>query len=191
LRAALRDHGKLLDPEYHKAIEADIAGAEGRYLDAIRLWDAIPPEDPLARGTRIGMLYLAAGDAGHAEQAFRGAERHANGMLKRGSVTVDLKQLALVQSMLGEHAAAVATIETARERQPEAGDAANGAAVSFVRSVILVRAGRSEEGYAEVARLLRVPFGCPVDFYDVADPLQLLLKDDPRYDELINHPPRL
>ena len=59
--------------------------------------------------------------------------------------------------------------------------------MSFARSVILVRAGRSEEGYAEVARLLHVPFGGLRPF----DPLWLLLKDDPHYDELLNHPPRL
>jgi tetratricopeptide (TPR) repeat protein len=191
LRIFLRNHGKLLDPEYHKAFEAEIARVEGRYLDAIRLWEAVPPQDLLARGERIGFLYLAAGDAGRAEQAFRAAEQHATGMLKRGSEQVDLRQLAVVQSMLGEHAAALATIETARAQQPEARDATNGPYVSFVRSVVLLRAGRSEEAYAEVARLLRVPFGCPVSFYEEAEPVELLLKDDPHYDELINHPPRL
>ena len=67
----------------------------------------------------------------------------------------------------------------------------DGPSLSFTRSVILVRAGRSAEGYAEVARLLRVPFGALADVIDVADPVRLLLKDDPHYDELINHPPRL
>jgi hypothetical protein len=38
---------------------------------------------------------------------------------------------------------------------------------------------------------LRVPFGAPIDVFDVPDPERLLLKDDPHYDELINHPPRL
>ena len=96
--------------------------------------------------------------------------------------------LAIVQSMLGEHAAALATIEEARTQQPEVRDAINGPQVSFVRSFILVRAGRSEEGYAEVARLLHVPYGGHLDPFD---PLWLLLKDDPHYDELLNHPPRL
>lgn len=191
LRAFLRDHDALLDPEYHKAIEAEIATEEGRYLDAIRLWDAVPSQDPLARGERIGFLYFAAGDSSRAEQAFRAAERHANDALKTGSERVDLMQLAIVQSMLGEHAAALATIEAAREQQPEARDATNGPVVSFMRSVVLVRAGQREEGYAEVTRLLRVPFGRPMDFFEEADPVELLLKDDPHYDELLNHPPRL
>jgi TolB-like protein len=191
LRTALRDHGTLLDPQYHKAIEAEVARAEGRYLDAVRLWAAVPPQDPLARGERIGFLYLAAGDAAHAEQSFRGAEEFALGVMKREPAQVDLIQLGLVQSMLGKHAAALATIEDARTGNPESRDATNGPYVSFVRSVILVRAGRSAEGYAEVARLLRVPFGAPVDFYEDPAPVRLLLKGDPRYDELLNHPPRL
>ncbi|HSE11837.1 MAG TPA: TIR domain-containing protein [Rudaea sp.] len=188
LRTFLREHGKLLDPEYHKVVEAEIARAEERYVDAIGLWDAVPVGDPLGRGVRTGILYLAAGDAGRAGQRFRAAESYAK---KRGLEQIDLNDLAVVQSMLGEHAAALATIETARARQPEARNATNGPAVSFVRSVILVRAGRREEGYAEVTRLLHVPFGCPVDFYQDANPLELLLKDDPHYDELLNHPPRL
>jgi TolB-like protein len=191
LRTALRDHGTLLDPPYHKAIEAEVARAEGRYLDAVQLWAAVPTQDPLARAERIGFLYLAAGDASHAEQSFRGGEEFALGLMKREPGQVDLVQLGMVQSMLGKHAAALATIEEARTRNPESRDATNGPYVSFVRSVILVRAGRVEEGYAEVARLLRVPFGSPVDFYEDPDPPRLLLKGDPHYDELLNHPPRL
>ncbi len=63
--------------------------------------------------------------------------------------------------MLGEHSAALDTIEEARRLAPEARDATNGPPISYVRSVVLVRAGQAEEGYAEVARLLRVPFGVP------------------------------
>ena len=55
-----------------------------------------------------------------------------------------------------------------------------------------MRAGRSEEGYAEVAHLLRVPFGSPINFaFGDPEPVLLMLKDDPHYDELINRPPRL
>jgi hypothetical protein len=111
-------------------------------------------------------------------------------MLKRGE-HVDLVQLAIVQPMLGEHAAALATIEAARAQSPEARDAANGPLVSFMRSVILVRAGRSDEGHVEVARLLHVPFGSPLNFYQDVDPVELLLEDEPHYDELLNHRPRL
>ena len=56
--------------------------------------------------------------------------------------------LATLQSMLGKHDEALATVEAARAQMPEARDAINGPQASFVRSVILVRAGRTEEGYA-------------------------------------------
>ena len=192
LRAALREHGNVFDPLYHKVIEAEIATAEGRYLDAVGLWRVVPSVDPLARGERLAFLYLAAGDTKRAQQNFHAAESAAR-TISPGEVLngITLAQLAMVQSMLGKHAAALATIDLARTQNPEARDAINGPSLSFTRSVILVRAGRSAEGYAEVARLLRVPFGAPVDFFDVADPVRLLLKDDPHYDELINHPPRL
>ena len=195
LRAALREHGNLFDPLYHKVIDAEIATAEGRYLDAVGLMNALLPwksVDPVEIAERIGFLYLAAGDPQRAQQNFRTAERTARAM-SPGKVLAgtDLAQLAMVQSMLGKHATALASIDLARTQNPEARDAINGPALSFTRSVILVRAGRSAEGYAEVARLLRVPFGAPVDFFDIADPVRLLLKDDPHYDELINHPPRL
>ena len=192
LRAALREYGSQLDPLHHKVIDAEIAAAEGRYLDAVRLWNAVPPLDPLARGEQIGFLYLAAGDANRAQQNFRAAEHAARTMLPGNSLqSTSLAQLAMVQSMLGRHAAALATIELTRTQSPEARDAVNGPTLSFIRSVILVRGGRSAEGYAEVTRLLRVPFGAPVDVFDVPDPVRLLLKGDSHYDELINHPPRL
>lgn len=191
LRAALRDYNHLLDPVYLEAIKAEIARAEGRFLDAARLWEAMPTEDPLSRGERLGFLYLAAGDASRAEQSFAGAERHALGLLKSEPGHVDLRELAVVQSMLGKHAAAQATIEKARALSPEERDALNGPTVSFARAVVLVRSGRAKEGYAEVTRLLQVPFGAPVDFFQDPDPVRLLLKDDPRFDELLNRPPRL
>ena len=195
LRAALRDRGNLLDSKIRNAIQAEIARAEGRYLDAVRIWDAVRVHYPLEHGVRIGFLYFAAGDMGHAQQSFRDAERYALAMLKREPARARfddfMTRLALAQSMLGKHEAALATIETARTNIPEARDATNGPRVSFTRSIILVRAGRSEEGYAEVARLLRVPFGAPMGFFEDPLPELLLLKDDPRFDELINRPPRL
>jgi hypothetical protein len=55
-----------------------------------------------------------------------------------------------------------------------------------------VRAGRTDEGYAEVRRLLQVPFGAPLDFDSngVGENL-LAVKDDPHFDELTKNPPRL
>ncbi len=192
LRAALRDHGKLLDSADHKMFEAEIARAEGRYVDAVRLLEEVPRADPLVRGEQLAFLYRAAGDERRATQGFRGVEHDARALRERGPVSTEtLLKLATAQSLLGEHVAALATIEAARAQDPETLDATNGPIVSFIRSMILVRAGRSADGYAEVTRLLRVPFGAPTDFLNDPAPVLLLLKDDSHYDELINHPPRL
>jgi hypothetical protein len=82
-------------------------------------------------------------------------------------------------------------METAQGRFPEATDPANGGFVSFVRAVLLARAGRTAEADAEVARLMHAPFGAPLTFVDEADPIVLLVKDDPRFSDLLKHPPRL
>jgi hypothetical protein len=105
----------------------------------------------------------------------------------------DLENLAMVQSLLGKHSEALATIDLARNETPEKSDAVNGPQISFARSLILVRAGRREEGYAEAKRLLQVPFGAPFrDFFGTYDTWELVPEaKDPHFDALINHPPRL
>ena len=163
LKAALRDYGSLNDWIDNDLIQAEIAQLEGRYLVAASLWERAGYEwDPLSRGLQIGALYFAAGEMGLAEQSFRNAETFALDFQRREPQRVDLLELSLVQSMLGKHEAALATIELARTQMPESRDAINGPRVSLVRSIILVRAGRTDEGYAEVARLLRVPFAAPL-----------------------------
>src|SRR5262249_40226593 len=153
--AAMRDHGNRLDPKERKGVEAEIARAEGRYLDAVKVWEAAEYEDPLSRRMRIGFLYHAAGDKARARQAFLDAERDAVAALKRAPGRVSdtglMGNLTLAQSMLEKHPAALATIEALRKHVPESSDATNGPSVAFTRSIILVRAGRRDEGYAEVA----------------------------------------
>ena len=124
---------------------------------------------------------------------FRASERDYQAVLKREPSNFDVRgKLALAQSMLGEHAAALGNVEILRSAQPEARDPINGPAISFLRSLILVRAGRTAEGYAEVTRLLHVPFGALVNlFEDGTAEMLLAVKDDPHYDEIVNTPPRL
>ena len=61
--------------------------------------------------------------------------------------------------------------------------------MAFLRS--MVRAGRKDEGYAEVQRLLKVPFAYAMPFFEDPDPAYLAVKDDPHYDEILRRPPRL
>jgi tetratricopeptide (TPR) repeat protein len=192
LRAILKDQNKLLAAAERNSLESEIARMEGRYSDAVQLLERVPSTDALARANQLGFLYQAAGDLLRAAQSFRTVERDSRSMLSRGPVSTDtLLRLGLAQSMLAEHAAALETIETARRQNPEKRDAVNGPYVAFVRSVILVRAGRRTEGYEEVTRLLRVPFGAPTEFIDNSADVLLVLRGDPQYDALINHAPRL
>jgi hypothetical protein len=140
----------------------------------------------------LGFLYRAAGDTAASETQFHSLERELQSKAQPG-LPPDLSQtLALTQSMLGEHEAAIRTIELLHEQYPESLDPLFGPQCSFTRSVVLARAGRTGEAYAEVERLLHVPFAAPNDFIDeYPDPVYLLLKVDPHYDVLIHHPPRL
>jgi TolB-like protein len=192
LRTLLAAHGNLLGPKYQQIVQVWIARQERRYLDEIKLLDKVPIEDPPARATLIAFLYWAAGDAAHAEQLFKSVEREARKTTELEPTQSDeFVRLALAQSVLGEHAAALASVETARILNPEHSNAVSGPYVSFIRSIILVRAGRSAEGYAEVSRLLRVPFSGRQEYLEEPDPELVLIEDDPHYDELIHHPPRL
>jgi TolB-like protein len=187
MRVALREHGNRIDAKDRAMIEFEVALAEGRYLDAIRLEDiGWADEQPDYRETYDGILYHAAGDEGRAKQSFLMAERHA-----LASHQSEIQDLALAQSMLGKHAAALATIDRARAEDPESRDAVNGPELSFVRSVILLRAGRREEAYAEANRLLHVPFGNPLWNFGRTNCIALLVKNDAHFAELLYRPPRL
>ena len=192
LQELLRTHGNLLEPDERQILEAEIARGERRYLDAIKLWDKVPGQDPPRRALVTGLLYWQAGDPGHAGQHFRSAEREAREGLERAPTQTDLYvQLALAQSMLGEHVAALASIDKARSLTPEERDATNGPHLSLVRSVVLVRAGHSAEGYAEVTRLLGVPFSGRQEYFLGIEPEVMMVEGDPHFDQLFNHPPRL
>jgi TolB-like protein len=192
LRVLLATHGNLVGPKNQQIVAVWMAREERRYLDEIKLLDKVPTEDPPSRANLMGFLYWAAGDAVHAKPLFKIVERKARQTTEQEPTQSDaFVRLALAQSVLGEHAAAMASIERARILNPEQSDATNGPHVSFIRSIILVRAGRSAEGYSEVSRLLRVPFSGRQEYMEEPDPELVLIEDDPHYDELIHHPPRL
>jgi TolB-like protein len=191
LRLLLQSAG--IDSDVRKSIEAQIATAEGRYQEAITLWQSRTDIDARTRLETLAYLSRAAGDSGAAEQRFRALERDLSEALRQEPTDRDdlYKTLALAQSALEEHDAAIKTIESARVRVPESIDHVNGPQISFVRSVVLARAGRTTEAYAEVERLLHVPFGSPLMLYGDLPPVYLLLKDDSHFDELLHDPPRL
>lgn len=192
LRTAFREHGAALDDMLRGRFQEELASAEGRYLDAAHILENTPIAGDMTRAQRIATLYWVAGQNAEAEKRFRALRQTAQSVLVGAPRQLDaLMALAVAQSLLQDHAAALATMETAQGRFPEATDPANGGFVSFVRAVLLARAGRTAEADAEVARLMHAPFGAPLTFVDEADPIVLLVKDDPRFSDLLKHPPRL
>jgi TolB-like protein len=195
LRTAIRQYGSTLSTDERNRAEVLLAREEGRYLDAAKLLTTAPTKDPVYRDMRLGFLYEAAGNIQASERRFHSAVQGAQAILKREpSSTEVLEYLALAHSMLGEHATALAEIDRRRAEYPEARDPVNGPPISFIRSMILVRAGRAAEGYAEVARLLHVPFGRPVQGLfddDVYGDMLLMVRDDRHYDQIVHNPPRL
>lgn len=190
LRVLMRERGASFDADLRASLEAQIATAEGRYADAIRLWQSRPELESSMKLENLAFLYRAAGDSSASEARFRSLEKALGP--KPESLTLDLiRRLALAQSMLGEHAAATRTIERGHDQYPESLDPVAGPSISFFRSVILARAGRTAEAYTEVDRLLHVPFAVQYNMWEDPEPIYLLLKDDPHYDALIHHPPRL
>jgi len=192
LRRALAEHGHLLDAAGRTGVEAEIARAEARYADAIALWATVPEDDAMDRAQTIASLYWAAGDAKNSSRAFGKLERAAAAVLESSPHDVDaLTYLAVAQSMLGAHADALATVERAERESPQGDDVVNGPRVAFTRAVVLLQSGRVDEAHAVVERLLRTPFGAPLEFFGDPPGIDLLVKDDPRFDELLHHPPRL
>jgi len=192
LRQALAEHGHLLDAASRTGVEAEIARAEARYADAIALWATLPEDDAMERAQTIAALYWAAGDAKNSAREFGKLEHAAAAVLESNPHDVDaLTYLAVAQSMRGAHADALATIERAARESPQDDDVVNGPRVAFTRAVVLLQTGRIDEAHAVVERLLRTPFGAPLEFFGDPPGIDLLVKDDPRFDELLHHPPRL
>jgi len=192
LKHALAEYGHLLDEAGRTGVLAEIARGEGRFLDAVALWEKIPDDGAIERHQTIGSLYWAAGEASNAEREFAKLERASAEVLKEHPDDLDaLTLLAIAQSMRGAHEAALATVAKAGRGSPQADDLVNGPRVDFTRAVVLYRAGRVDEAHAEVERLLRTPFGAPVEFFGDPPGIDLLVRDDARFDELLHHPPRL
>ena len=192
LKKALAEHGHRLDEVGRTGVLAEIARGEGRFLDAIALWEKIPDDGAIERHQTIGSLYWAAGDAENAAREFARLEQASAEVLKEHPDDLDaLTLLAVAQSMRGAHDAALATTAKAGRGSPQADDLVNGPRVDFTRAVVLYRAGRVDEAHAEVERLLQTPFGAPVEFFGDPPGIDLLVRDDARFDELLHHPPRL
>ena len=96
-------------------------------------------------------------------------------------------QLALLQAVLGENEQALTSANKAVKLVPESADSIVGSGNSCTRAQVLAWTGDKEGALAELARLLRTPYGANVHSARV-DLGWLPLQGDPRFEALLNNP---
>ncbi len=164
----------------------------GDYAGAIRLDEQQPYfEDGRPHWLQDALTardYLAAGEAAvtrtrlekvRAELETERARQAANPIVWMA--------LGLVAGVQGDRAQALGCAAKMRELLPESVDAVTGPDLSAFRAQILAWAGEKEEALAELARLLRTPYGQNV-FMARQDFLWQPLRADPRFEALLDDP---
>jgi adenylate cyclase len=95
--------------------------------------------------------------------------------------------LAMLQAIVGENVSALASANKAVKLVPEFEDSIIGTLNSYNRAQVLAWTGDKDGALAELARLLRTPYGANV-YSARADPEWLPLQGDPRFEALLNNP---
>jgi TolB-like protein/class 3 adenylate cyclase/Flp pilus assembly protein TadD len=96
-------------------------------------------------------------------------------------------QLSFIQAVLGENEQALASANKAVNLVPESVDAIMGTLNTYNRAQVLAWTGDKDGALAELARLLRTPYGANV-YGARADPGWQPLQGDPRFDALLKNP---
>jgi len=91
------------------------------------------------------------------------------------------------EGALGDRAGALEAVAKVAELVPESKDAVDGPARSLACAQVLAWAGEKDRAIAELARLLRVPYGANVH-NELHDPGWLPVRDDPRFKALLDDP---
>ncbi len=99
----------------------------------------------------------------------------------------DWLNLAGAQALVGDKAEALRSAQTAKDLIPESRDAVSGPPLSVGYAQVLAWAGEKDRALAELARLLRTPFGENI-YYAKTSPGWLPLRGDPRFEALVNDP---
>lgn len=91
------------------------------------------------------------------------------------------------QAILGDEEEAVKAADKLKELSPESKDAVDGPRKAAQRAAILAWVGHKDEALAELARLLRTPYGNNV-YIAANDADWLPIHGDPRFEALLNDP---
>jgi TolB-like protein/Flp pilus assembly protein TadD len=157
----------------------DLAGLAQRY-------ERTPQDDLLtAKDYMLGVTYTALGDAERAAPHLEAAAAIADTSTETVSQTAfTLAEAAVALELLGRHDDAFHAADQAVRFMPESRDALNGPQASLKRAWVLIHSGdRSEEGYAELERLMGA-----LDIHPrlvAADPLWIILRQDERTQQIL------
>jgi hypothetical protein len=88
---------------------------------------------------------------------------------------------------MGDKAEALRCAQTAKDLIPEAKDTVSGTPLSLSYAQVLAWVGEKDRAIAELARLLRTPYGENIHSAKV-NPGWLPLHGDPRFEALVNDP---
>jgi TolB-like protein/Tfp pilus assembly protein PilF len=99
----------------------------------------------------------------------------------------DWMNLAGAQALVGDKAEALRSAQTAKDMVPESRDAVAGPPLSVSYAQVLAWVGEKDRALAELARLLRTPFGENI-YFAKTSPGWLPLRGDPRFEALVNDP---
>ncbi len=176
---------------------ANIRGdyAEWKRLDAI---SSAPtdengvqrPRESIANLIEAAMMIAAHGDLAGARLRLGGRPEETRSTLELDPTNDRVWiQLALMEVLLGNQTEALRAARMAVELVPEALDAVDGPRNRRTLAVVHAWAGDKDSAFAELTRLLRVPFGYDYSVHDLrVDPMFAPLRGDPRFETLLKDP---
>lgn len=189
LRTFVQEGGKGLDPVDLQVARINLAWYEHRLPDMVALAQSfpVPPDNPFELRLHTAFWQWNAGQAGPATRLMRELRQELQASGGKMDESNRFLVIALIDSALGEHGAALAAIERTCQLAPEDRDATNGPAFALVRALLLVRAGQDARGYAELERLRHVPNAVPYDWFggDIS-PTLILMEQDPRFHAVLH-----
>ena len=161
--------------------------AEARRLDAVRRYGEIPTNPHASQDVAMAYAFAAEGD----QAAARGRAAEAVVALKR---ELEEKPSATAWSTLGsayvltgDREEALRCAHKAMELVPESNDSVAGPNFSLGYASVLAWTGDKDAALAELARLLRTPFG--ENIYSAKySSTWWPLRGDPRFEKLVNDP---
>jgi len=174
----LRQACAVLESNYSEAIRIN---REQRYYDGFS-------NPHCLQDLNIAFVLAASGDIAAAQRRAEEALSGAKSLLEKQPSNATLWMSAgQANALLGNKVEALRCSQRAKELMPESKDTVAGVAVSFGCAQTLAWVGEKNQALAELARILRTPYGGNVHAIRV-DPFWLPMRGDARFEALLNDP---